>query len=69
MEKFQHDDFDDLPPIDDDIVANPKGVGEAGTIGAPSAVVSAMCDALSVAHIDMPVTLSKIWNNRKKLGD
>ena len=28
MEKFQHDDFDDLPPIDDDIVANPKG--EAG---------------------------------------
>jgi carbon-monoxide dehydrogenase large subunit len=46
-----------------------KGVGEAGTIGAPPAVVSAMCDALSVAHIDMPVTLSKIWKNRKKLGD
>ncbi len=42
-----------------------KGVGEAGTIGAPPAVVSAMCDALSVAHIDMPVTLSKIWKNRK----
>jgi carbon-monoxide dehydrogenase large subunit len=42
-----------------------KGVGEAGTIGAPPAVVSAMCDALCVAHIDMPITLSKIWKNRK----
>ena len=30
MENFKHDDFDDLPPIDDDIVANPKGLGEAG---------------------------------------
>ena len=29
MENFKHDDFDDLPPIDDDIVTNPK-VGEAG---------------------------------------
>ncbi|MDC3311647.1 xanthine dehydrogenase family protein molybdopterin-binding subunit [Alphaproteobacteria bacterium] len=43
-----------------------KGVGEAGTIGAPPAVVSAICDALSVAHIDMPITLSKLWKNTKK---
>ena len=42
-----------------------KGVGEAGTIGAPPAVVSAVCDALSVPHIDMPITLSKIWKNNK----
>ena len=42
-----------------------KGVGEAGTIGAPPAIVSAVCDALSVVHIDMPITLSKIWKNRK----
>ena len=40
-----------------------KGVGEAGTIGAPPAVVSAVCDALSLAHIDMPITFSKIWKN------
>ncbi|MDA0260953.1 MAG: molybdopterin-dependent oxidoreductase, partial [Proteobacteria bacterium] len=41
-----------------------KGAGEAGTIGAPSAVVSAVIDALSgygVRSIDMPVTAEKIW--------
>ena len=41
-----------------------KGAGEAGTIGAPSAVVSAVIDALAecgVTSIDMPVTAEKIW--------
>ncbi len=43
-----------------------KGVGEAGTIGSPPAVISAICDALSLAHIDMPVTSTKIWKSIKK---
>ncbi len=43
-----------------------KGVGEAGTIGAPPAVVSAVCNALCLPHIDMPLTLSKIWGKVKE---
>ena len=42
-----------------------KGVGEAGTIASPAAVVNAVVDALSpfgVSHIDMPVTPEKVWN-------
>jgi carbon-monoxide dehydrogenase large subunit len=41
-----------------------KGAGEAGTIGAPPAVIHAVLDALkpyNVAHIDMPATPQKIW--------
>ena len=41
-----------------------KGAGEAGTIGAPSAVISAVIDALAefgVRSIDMPVTAEKVW--------
>ncbi len=41
-----------------------KGAGEAGTIGAPPALVSAVLDALSpfgIEHIDMPLTPLKIW--------
>jgi carbon-monoxide dehydrogenase large subunit len=38
-----------------------KGAGEAGAIGAPPAVISALCDALGVVHIDMPATLNSIW--------
>jgi len=38
-----------------------KGSGEAGAIGAPPAVVSAVCDALGVVNIDMPATQEKIW--------
>jgi len=36
-----------------------KGIGEAGTIAAPPAVVNAVCDALEplgIAHVDMPLT-------------
>jgi carbon-monoxide dehydrogenase large subunit len=42
-----------------------KGLGEAGTIGLPPAVVNAVVDALSsldVRHLDMPLTPSKIWS-------
>ena len=38
-----------------------KGVGEAGTIAAPQAVVNAVCDALDVEHIDMPLKAERVW--------
>ena len=38
-----------------------KGSGEAGAIGSPQAVISAITDALGVTHIDMPATPAAIW--------
>ena len=41
-----------------------KGVGEAGTIAAPQAVVNAVADALEplgVDHVDMPLTAERVW--------
>jgi carbon-monoxide dehydrogenase large subunit len=38
-----------------------KGAGEGGSCGAPPAVVSAVCDALGIAHLDMPLTPEKVW--------
>jgi carbon-monoxide dehydrogenase large subunit len=38
-----------------------KGAGEAGCIGVPPAVVNAVCDALDVAHVDMPLTPEAVW--------
>ena len=43
-----------------------KGCGEAGAIGSPPAVVSAVVDALrsggkDITHIDMPVSPSRVW--------
>ena len=38
-----------------------KGVGETGTIAASQAYVNAVCDALGVDHIDMPITPEKVW--------
>jgi aerobic carbon-monoxide dehydrogenase large subunit len=38
-----------------------KGCGEAGTVGALPAVISAVCDALGVVHIDMPATPERVW--------
>ena len=45
-----------------------KGSGEAGAIGAPPAVMSAVCDALSIAHIDMPATPQSIFNSLSETG-
>ncbi|PGB58800.1 xanthine dehydrogenase family protein molybdopterin-binding subunit [Bacillus toyonensis] len=42
-----------------------KGVGEAGTIGSPPAIINAIVDAISIfgiEHIDMPATSDKIWS-------
>jgi carbon-monoxide dehydrogenase large subunit len=38
-----------------------KGCGEAGSIGAPACVISAVSDAIGVRHIDMPATSEKVW--------
>jgi len=38
-----------------------KGCGEAGTVGALPAVISAVADALGVLHIDMPATPERVW--------
>ncbi|MBL8589597.1 MAG: xanthine dehydrogenase family protein molybdopterin-binding subunit [Methylobacteriaceae bacterium] len=62
----------DAPPLDLDSRATPapgnplgaKGVGEAGCIGAPAAIVGAIHDALGPlggARLDMPLTSGRIW--------
>jgi carbon-monoxide dehydrogenase large subunit len=42
-----------------------KGAGEAGSVGAPPAVINAVVDALhrktGLTHIDMPATPRRIW--------
>lgn len=41
-----------------------KGAGEAGSIGAPPAVMNAIVDALrplGVTHVDMPATPERLW--------
>jgi aerobic carbon-monoxide dehydrogenase large subunit len=48
-----------------------KGVGEAGTIAAPAAVVNAVVDALhplGVTHIDKPVTPERVWRAIREAG-
>ena len=63
---------DDIPPLRDalyDVPAttNPlgvKGVGEAGTTAAISAVMNAVADAIpdgAGAHLDMPATAQRLW--------
>ncbi len=38
-----------------------KGAGEAGAIGAPPAVINAICNALDIENINMPAKPEKIW--------
>ena len=60
----------DIPPIKfsyNEILckSNPlgiKGAGEAGAIGAPPAVINAICNALNISHIDMPAKPERIWH-------
>jgi carbon-monoxide dehydrogenase large subunit len=60
---------DDLPSFTLDRLCTPslnnplgmKGVGECGPIGAPPAVIGAVCDALGVEHVDMPATPERVW--------
>jgi carbon-monoxide dehydrogenase large subunit len=60
---------DDMPPIalafnEIPCTTNPlgsKGAGEAGTVGALPALMSAIADALGVPHFDMPATPERVW--------
>ncbi|MDW3207801.1 MAG: xanthine dehydrogenase family protein molybdopterin-binding subunit [Alphaproteobacteria bacterium] len=64
---------DNMPPVRIEKTETPspvnrlgaKGVGEAGTIGAPAAILNAAYDALracgSVPHLSMPLTSEKLW--------
>ncbi len=48
-----------------------KGVGEAGTTGAPPALVNAALDALAplgVHHLDMPLTAERLWRAMRGAG-
>jgi aerobic carbon-monoxide dehydrogenase large subunit len=48
-----------------------KGVGEAGTNGAPPAVANAVMDALApfgIDHLDMPYTAPKLWQAIRQAG-
>jgi carbon-monoxide dehydrogenase large subunit len=64
---------DDVPDIDFAYEEIPckthalgaKGCGEAGTVGALPAVMSAICDALGVVHVDMPATPERVWRALK----
>src|SRR5207244_7103633 len=53
---------------------NPLGVkvvGEAGTVGALSATMNAVCNALQPAgirHLDMPATPMKVWHALRDAG-
>ena len=63
---------DNMPSFDFSTVEVPcknnamgvKGCGEAGSVGAPAAVINALVDAVAdrgVTHIDMPATPEKVW--------
>ncbi|HEV8307620.1 MAG TPA: xanthine dehydrogenase family protein molybdopterin-binding subunit [Methylomirabilota bacterium] len=46
-----------------------KGIGEAGCIGVPPAIVNAVVDALGplgITHLDMPLTPEKVWRALRK---
>lgn len=62
----------DLPSFETDRTVTPsptnplgvKGVGEAGTIGSPPAVVNAVVDALAhlgIRHLEMPLRPARVW--------
>ncbi|OGA68528.1 MAG: carbon monoxide dehydrogenase [Betaproteobacteria bacterium RIFCSPLOWO2_12_FULL_65_14] len=70
---------DDLPGFETEFsevlcMSNPlgvKGVGEAGTVGAPPTVINAILDALrplGVQHIDMPATPQRVWEAIQRSG-
>ncbi|MFN3513804.1 MAG: xanthine dehydrogenase family protein molybdopterin-binding subunit [Phenylobacterium sp.] len=66
--------FDMLPAIETDHTVSPtptnplgaKGLGEAGTVGAPPAIVNAVIDALwrlGVRELDMPLTPERVLSS------
>jgi carbon-monoxide dehydrogenase large subunit len=62
--------FEDAPTTNN--LLGIKGVGEAGCVGAPPAVVNAVMDALrpyGIRHLDMPLTPEKIWQALYAAGE
>lgn len=60
-------DFIDVPAKTNPVGV--KGVGEAGCVGAPPAIMNALLDALrprGVTHLDMPATPHRIWQALQK---
>ncbi len=63
-------DFEEVP-----CTTNPlgvKGIGEAGAIGTPPAVINALIDALrplGVSHIEMPATPMRVWEAIRQARD
>jgi len=51
--------YEEIPCVTNALGA--KGCGEAGTVGALPAFISAVSDALGVLHIDMPTTPERVW--------
>lgn len=49
-----------LVTLSDASVTEAKGVGEGGAIGAPAAIVNAICDALGVELFEIPATPERI---------
>ncbi len=45
-----------------------KGIGEAGTIAATAALVSAVCDAVGVPDLDMPLQPETVWRALSERG-
>jgi carbon-monoxide dehydrogenase large subunit len=48
-----------------------KGVGEAGTVGAPAAILNGAIDALAalgIDHLDMPLTPCRVWTAIQEAG-
>ena len=45
-----------------------KGCGEAGTVGALPALMSAVCDAINVDHMDMPATPERVWRAMRSVA-
>jgi len=45
-----------------------KGCGEAGAIGSPPALISAICDATGARDIAMPATSNRVWQAMQAAG-
>ena len=38
-----------------------KGLGEGNTMSAPAAIANAVCDALGIDHVEVPLTAPRVW--------
>jgi carbon-monoxide dehydrogenase large subunit len=53
MHEMPHIEIHHLQTLSDATITGAKGVGEGGTIGAPAAILNAICDALAPLGIDL----------------